>query len=54
MALIAIPPPVPKEHAMKKLKEARGDFTLNGTFIILLVFMLLVLAISVLGVANDP
>ena len=37
---------------MKKLKETRGDFTINGVFILLLVFLLLALAISVFGVIN--
>ena len=37
---------------MKKLKETRGDFTINGAFILLLVFLLLALAISVFGVIN--
>ena len=37
---------------MRKLKETRGDFTINGVFILLLVFLLLALAISVFGVIN--
>lgn len=35
---------------MKKLKECRGDFTINGAFILILSIMLLVLAIGVLGI----
>lgn len=34
---------------MKKLSETRGDFTLNGAFILILAVVLLVLGISVLG-----
>ncbi|MEA4934340.1 MAG: DUF4320 family protein [Lawsonibacter sp.] len=37
---------------MNKLKETRGEFSLNGSLILLLVFACLALAISVLGVAN--
>lgn len=35
---------------MRKLKECRGDFTINGAFILILSIMLLVLAIGVLGI----
>lgn len=37
----------------KKLRQTRGEFTINGAFILLLVMALLVLFISVLGTVND-
>lgn len=37
----------------KKLKELRGDFTINGALIILLVVAVLILTISTIGVANQ-
>lgn len=35
-----------------KLREQRGDFTVNGVLILLLVFLLLILGLSCIGVAN--
>lgn len=37
----------------KKLSQQKGEFSINGSFILLLVMALLILFISVLGVAND-
>lgn len=37
---------------MKKLKEQRGDFSIKGAFILLIVSILLVLSVSVLGVVS--
>lgn len=37
---------------MKKLLEQRGDFTLNGAFILLFIVAGIMLSISVLGVAS--
>lgn len=38
------------KNKMKKLKENRGDFTLNGAFILILVMLLMVMGISVMGI----
>lgn len=38
---------------IKKLKENRGEFTINGALIMLLVVFLMVSFISVIGVANQ-
>ncbi|SBV91270.1 conserved exported hypothetical protein [uncultured Eubacteriales bacterium] len=37
---------------IKKLKENRGEFTINGALILLLIVFLMVLFISAIGVAN--
>ena len=42
-----------KEYAMiQKLREERGDFSINGVFILMLVFALLALAISLFAIFN--
>lgn len=41
-----------KEVPVKALRNKRGDFTLNSAFMLLLVSMLIMLSLSVLGVAS--